>query len=204
MRFRPAAAAAPVVAAALLAAGCGGGESTAADPPRAVGSNARGIEAAARRTAPTPFGATPRAAADGSQARRCRAALGDFIDALESLANTVAVGVSYESYLSAVNHVRAAYAPIDPDDLPLLCLAEVATPAEGALNAYIEAANAWGVCLTGSSCDSGSIDPRLQRRWERAAGLLGSALAKARRSAAPPRGPPEASRSAPRSPPRAD
>lgn len=98
--------------------------------------------------------------------------LGDFLDALESLRNSVAVGVSYETYLAALDGVRGSYAAIDADALPLVCLASAATPAEAALNAYVEAANEWGDCLAGASCDPAAIEPRLQRSWRRAGNLI--------------------------------
>lgn len=84
---------------------------------------------------------------------------------MESLNNSLAVGLSYDDYLSAVNHVRGTYAPIQADHLQLLCLTQVASPAERALNTYIDAANTWGNCLATASCDSESIEPQLQSKW---------------------------------------
>lgn len=155
MRSGSAAIAALMLAVAPIPAGCGDEQSTAAS-------------AAAK---PPVHASAP----NRSEVRRCRRSLGDFLDALESLQNSVAVGVSYEGYLAAVNHVRASYAAAGADHLPLLCLARVAGPAEAALNSYIEAANAWGECLAGSSCDSESVEPALQRQWRRAAGRIASA-----------------------------
>jgi hypothetical protein len=155
MRFGPAATAALMLAVALSSGGCGDEQSTAA-----------GVAVKRPAHASVP---------NRSETRRCRRALGDFLDATESLQNSVAVGVSYESYLTAVNHVRASYADVEADDLWLLCLAQVAGPAERALNTYIEAANEWGECLAGSSCDSEAIEVELQRRWRRAADLIASA-----------------------------
>jgi len=109
------------------------------------------------------------AAASHQGAAQCRRAMGDFLDAMESLSNSVAVGVSYDGYLTAVNHVRASYASIQAERLPLLCLARVAAPAERALNAYIETVNTWGDCLATTSCDPESIELELQRRWTQAA-----------------------------------
>lgn len=168
MRSGPAAAAALMLAAALFSGGCGDEQSTAATPGRAK-------QAATRAQAP-PSAADAAAAGtprrSRTQARRCRHTLGDFLDALESLRNSVAVGVSYETYLAALDGVRGTYAAIDADALPLVCLAGVATPAEAALNAYVEAANEWGECLAGASCDSAAIEPRLQRSWRRAGNLI--------------------------------
>jgi len=170
MRFGPAATAALMLAVALIPAGCGDEQSTAAS---AVGGSPRAPRAGSperRAHAEVRGGGVSR-----GEARRCRRVLGDFLDATESLGNSVAVGVSYEGYLSAVNHVRASYAETEAGRLPLLCLARVAGPAEAALNAYIEAANAWGECLADASCDPESVEPELRRRWSWASDRVGEA-----------------------------
>jgi hypothetical protein len=159
MRSGPTATAASILVVVLFSAGCGDEQSTAA-------------ESAHLRTGDV----------SRTEARRCRRVLGDFLDATESLQNSVAVGVSYESYLTGVNHVRASYAETEADNVPLLCLVWVAGPAERALNAYIDAANEWGECLADSSCNAESIEPELQRRWRRAADLIASAQNGVRRS----------------------
>lgn len=94
---------------------------------------------------------------------------------MESLNNTLAVGLGYDDYLGAVNHVRAAYAGVQADHLQIVCLGNVAGPAERALNVYIAAANTWGDCLATTSCDPESIEPELQHEWARASGLISSA-----------------------------
>jgi hypothetical protein len=137
--------------AALTLPGCGDGETSAAG--------------AERVRAPAPMKTND----------KCRHALGDFLDATESLDNLVAVGVDYESHLGAVNHIRAAYAAVEADRLPLLCLAEVAAPAERALNAYIDAANTWGECLADAACEDESVEPELKRLWARARNQIASA-----------------------------
>jgi hypothetical protein len=108
-------------------------------------------------------------------ARRCRRSLGELLDSLESLANTLAVGLSYEDYLDSVNRVRTTYARIPAESPAIACLGRVAGPAEGALNLYIDAVNAWGDCLATPSCDLGSVEPKLQRQWEEAGDLISSA-----------------------------
>lgn len=148
-----------MLAAALFSGGCGDEQSTAASVAT------RPSTAAAKPPAHAP-------AANRPDPRRCRRSLGDFLDALESLRNSVAVGVGYETYLAALDGVRGTYTAVDADALPLVCLAGVATPAEAALNAYVEAANEWGECLAGASCDSAAIEPRLQRSWRRAGNLI--------------------------------
>ena len=111
--------------AALTLPGCGDGETSAAGAEKGAPSTG---------SAPSASKATASPASRG-QTARCRHALGDFLDATESLDNLVAVGVAYESHLSAVNHIRAAYAEVEADELPLPCLAAVAATAERALNA---------------------------------------------------------------------
>lgn len=107
--------------------------------------------------------------------KRCRGELGDFLESIESLGNTLAVGLDYEQYLDSVNRVRASYASVVADRLGIVCLGRVAAPAEDALNIYIGSANQWGNCLASASCDPDSIEPKLQREWERASDQLARA-----------------------------
>lgn len=164
MRPGPAAIAVLLLALALNLPGCGEGQTSAAGTEKGGQRTAKAATAGAS--------ATNKGASSERAAKRCRESLGDFLDSMESLNNSLAVGLSYDNYLTAVNHVRSTYAPIEADRLPLLCLAQVASPAEQALNTYIEAANAWGDCLATTSCDSESIEPRLQRKWGEASDLL--------------------------------
>jgi len=173
MRLRPAIAALMLIA-ALVLPGCGDGETSASGAEQSVqGTGARATANGSQTTASASK--APVGPAAQPQTARCRRALGDFLDASESLDNLVAVGVDYASHLSAVNHVRAAYAEIEADELPLLCLAEVAAPAEDALNAYIDAANTWGECLADASCEDESVEPELKRLWGRARAQIASA-----------------------------
>lgn len=169
MRFGPIAAAAVLLSLALILPGCGEEATPAADRDMTAPNGAQS----------PPNGALTTAKGQASRSvmatRRCRFLLGDFLDSMESLNNTVAVGLDYDSYLGAVNNVRATYASVPAERLQLVCLAKVATPAEQALNTYIEAANAWGDCLATTSCDPESIEPKLQREWEKASDLLSAA-----------------------------
>jgi hypothetical protein len=174
MRFGPAATAGLVLATASILAGCGDEQTTASG----AGAPAGKRPARADHAAPRPV-ATP---AERGAAKRCRGSLGELLDSLESLYNAVAVGLAYDGYLSAVNHVRSTYAGVEADRLPFVCLARVASPAERALNAYIAAANAWGECLSTASCDPGSVEPELQREWARASDLVSSAQSSLRAS----------------------
>lgn len=162
MRSGPIAAAAVLLHLALSLSGCGEEKGTATpvggqertNAPQAVASASVGSPAAARR---------------------CRGELGDFLDSIESLGNSLAVGLDYEQYLGSVNRVRGSYADVAADRLGIVCLSRVATPAEGALNIYIDAANLWGNCLASSSCEPSSIEARLQREWEESSELLSRA-----------------------------
>jgi hypothetical protein len=169
MRPGPAAIAVLLLALALIPPGCGDEQTSAAGTKRIA------AQAAKATTADGSAATSNAAASDLATAKRCRGSLGDFLDSMESLSNSLAVGLSYEDYLTAVNHVRSTYAPIDASRLPLLCLAQVASPAEHALNTYIEAANTWGDCLATTSCDPESIEPQLQRKWSMASDRLSEA-----------------------------
>lgn len=94
---------------------------------------------------------------------------------MNGLRRKLAVGVSYGEYLHWVNEARSAYRAIPADRVGFGCLLAAGTPSERALNRYIAAANAWGECLTETSCDTRAVEPRLQREWARAAALLSSA-----------------------------
>lgn len=168
MRSAPIAAVCVLLSLAPILAGCGGdGTATAGGGEATTGE---------RAATSAPRTATGDASAHASSpARRCGRRLGDFLDATESLANTLAVGLDFEGYLRSVNRVRAVYAGVEAERLPLACLVRVATPAERALNTYIDAANAWGECLAAPPCDAESVEPELQREWEAAADLLAGA-----------------------------
>lgn len=153
---------------ALILPACGGERTVAAGGERTTS----GASAGTKRV---ETAAASRARTRPPAARRCGRMLGGFLDSMESLNNTLAVGLDYESYLGAVNHVRATYADLPADRLPLTCLALVGTPTERALNIYIDAANTWGNCLATTSCDSEAVEPKLQRGWEQASDLLAEA-----------------------------
>jgi hypothetical protein len=144
---------------ALILPGCGGEQKAAA-----------GENAEAPRPAPATVGES--GAHPPREAAQCHHRLAGLLDSAESLNNVLAVGLGYEDYLSAVNHVRSTYAPLEAGRLPLVCLTRVASPAEQALNTYIDAANTWGNCLASTSCDPESIEPKLQHGWARASALL--------------------------------
>ncbi len=164
MRSSRTAAAAALLSLALILSGCGDDGTATAGGEKAT-SAASPKSAAASKPAISPA------------AKRCGRTLGDFLDSIESMANTLAVGLDYQQYLGTVNRVRSTYTGVEADRLGIVCLSQVAAPAEGALNVYIDAANEWGDCLATPSCDTDSIEPKLQREWEGASDLLAEARA---------------------------
>lgn len=165
MRSGPVAIVGVLLGLTLILPDCGG------EPTASGGERAPSVSATTASDSGIRVGRVKAAAAK----KRCGKLLGDFLDPMESLDNSLAVGLDYESYLRAVNNVRATYAELNADRLPLVCLASVGAPAEQALNAYIESANTWGDCLASPSCNDKSVEPEVQRSWEHAADLLAQA-----------------------------
>jgi hypothetical protein len=168
MRFGPAATVGILLGLALALPACSDERTAAAGRETRASGKTEAMTSGARATAPRA-------------ARQCGRSLADLLDSMESLNNTLAVGLSYDDYLGAVNHVRATYANVEADRLPIGCLARVATPAEQALNVYIDAVNTWGDCLAIASCNPESVEPELQRKWAQASDLLSSAHSHVRR-----------------------
>jgi hypothetical protein len=131
-----------------------------------------------RSSATAGTGTTPPQGAQGGHpvvTRTCRGQLGDLLGSMDALRQKLAVGLNYGAYLHEVRTARAAYDGVPVDRLALACLVAVGTPAERALNRYTEAANTWGDCLASASCDSESVEPKLQHEWELASERLSSA-----------------------------
>lgn len=95
----------------------------------------------------------------------CQSQLGGFIGSMDSLRKRLAVGVTYDQYVDEVHGVRATYREIPIEAVQIDCLDAVGTPSEKAFNRYIDAANAWGECVSQLGCGSAAIEPVLQRRW---------------------------------------
>ncbi len=142
-----------VVGLGLVLSSCGGDGSTAADSPASSGSTA---------SAPA---AAKGAAAIARSPRSCRHVLGPFVTSLMTLRDDLARGLSYDDYLTRVRGTRAVYAKVQPQRVPAGCLVVSGGPAERAYNLYIDAANVWGDCLATVTCNTRSIEPRLQRKW---------------------------------------
>ncbi len=105
----------------------------------------------------------------------CPPAVGDLVGSLRALRRQLAVGLSYEQYAARVDGLRASYDRVPVERLTIACLAETGTPAETALNRYIDGANAWGECLADAACTTASIEPVLQRKWRVASHFVSAA-----------------------------
>jgi hypothetical protein len=145
-----------VAALALLLPGCG--DDSAATADSAGTSQAKG---GSKSNAP------PAAPASG-----CPRQVETFVDSLDALRRQLAIGLSYEQYAAKVKALRRSYDRLPIDRLTIECVTATGTPAEAALNKYIDAANAWGECLADAACTTAAIEPVLQRKWRVASGFL--------------------------------
>jgi hypothetical protein len=139
-----------------------------------LGTAAPALSACGGNDAPTAAekpAATPQRQARGS-GERCRRQVSGLLKSLAKLRGSLALGLSYEQYVAALSGVRAAYGRVPVQQLTLDCLSSDGTPAEQALNRYIDAANAWGECLSEAGCDTSSIEAGLQKRWRVASHYL--------------------------------
>ena len=142
---------------AWLLAGCGeGGAATGAG------------------TASTQAKAVPKARARAATGG-CPSQVSAFVKFLDALRYQLAVGLSYDQYAAKVKALQGGYDKLSVDRLTLECVTATGTPAEAALNKYIDATNAWGDCLADASCSTATIEPVLQRKWRVAAGFLNEA-----------------------------
>ncbi len=108
---------------------------------------------------------------------RCAAQIGTFVDSLDTLRRRLAVGLTYEEYVDEVRRLRRVYRDVPVDRLGVGCVLAAGAPGESAFNEYIDAANAWGECLATAGCETASVEPELQRGWERASDRLSEAQA---------------------------
>lgn len=150
---------------ALIFSSCGGGGTTTAD----------------RATSTPPGGAaSPPTVTQETHGKpikdSCRHQLGGFLDSMAALRRKLARGLSYDDYLREVQATRAVYAKISFRKLPAGCVIAVGAPAERAFNLYIDATDTWGDCLATVSCDTRTIEPKLQRKWALASRQLTLAL----------------------------
>jgi len=108
-------------------------------------------------------------------AQPCPAQVDAFVKSLEAMRRQLAVGLSYDQYAARVRLLRHGYDALPVDRLTIACLKSTGTPAEAALNKYIDVANAWGKCLADSSCTTATIESVLQRKWRMASAFLSNA-----------------------------
>lgn len=151
MRLSSAAIVGILLGLALISSGCGEDGTSAAGKP---------VSTVSTGSAPAPRKARA--------IRTCHQLRG-FIGSMSVLRDKLARGLSYDEYLREVQSVRSLYSDIEAAKLTAGCLLASGGPAERAFNLYIEAANAWGDCLATVSCNTRSIEPRLQRKWALAA-----------------------------------
>jgi hypothetical protein len=150
-------AAAALLAGVLALSGCGGGGAGQTGPASHPQSHRQASTRSASSNAPT--------------AKGC--GLAPLVHALDTLEGRLAAGLSYGQYFREVKGARDAYETVAVEELGLPCLGAVGTPAEKALDRYIEAANTWRACRTDVRCGTYSIEPRLQRAWRVASHFLG-------------------------------
>jgi hypothetical protein len=153
MRLTSAATVGTLLGLVLMFGACGGEESATAER----------VTTSTAKAKPSP--------AKGS----CGAQLRGFVRSLVDLRERLVAGLDYRGYLSEVRGVRIAYEGVEIGGLGLDCLIAGATAAERAFNLYIDAANAWGDCLTDAACETASVEPGLQRKWALASDLVSRA-----------------------------
>lgn len=151
MRLSSAATVGILLGLTLMLNACGEDGTTAADKPAS----------AAKTTSALPSHPTT----GRDSCRRLR----PFVGSMAGLRDDLARGLSYDDYLHEVQRVRTVYAHIDADKLTAGCLLASGGPAERALNLYIDATNTWGDCLATVSCNTRTVEPKLQRKWALAA-----------------------------------
>lgn len=108
----------------------------------------------------------------GFDTAACEQELGDLITSLEEVESRLAIGLPYADYRDRVADARVAYDRIDFGELEQACVSEVGVFVEQGLNRYQRAATRWGNCIADFDCDTDSIDPALQREWNRASDLI--------------------------------
>jgi hypothetical protein len=111
----------------------------------------------------------------GTPAIACGPRLSAFVDQLEHLRRSLAIGVSYEQYVAELGTVRESYHRVPVGELDLACVSGPASSAERSFDGYLAAANTWGECVSEAGCETAALEPRLQREWRAAARQLAAA-----------------------------
>jgi hypothetical protein len=128
-----------------------------------------------RQAADGKPGAEAVSASSGSRASGCEARLGDFLDRMDDLRQSLLAGLSYDEYVVRVRAIRAAYEAVPVDKLGVACVSGPAAKAEDAFNQYLRAANAWGDCAATAGCAASEVEGKLQWRWRLASKQLDAA-----------------------------
>lgn len=105
----------------------------------------------------------------------CQARLGNFVDRMNDLRQSLLAGLSYDEYVVRVRAVRDAYEAVPVDKLGATCVTGPAAKAEDAFNQYLRAANAWGECAATAGCAASEVEAKLQHRWKLASKNLDAA-----------------------------
>jgi len=105
----------------------------------------------------------------------CQARLGNFLDRMDDLRQSLLAGLSYDEYVVRVRAIRDAYEAVPVDKLGVACVTGPAASAEDAFNQYLRAANAWGECAATAGCAASEVEGKLQRRWKIASKRLDAA-----------------------------
>jgi hypothetical protein len=146
----------------LALASCGGS-----------GSDAQSTAATVKAKATKP--AVTRPPQGGGQDDRCEERLGNFLDRMKDLRQSLLAGLSYDEYVVRVRAIRDAYEAVPVDKLGVTCVTGPAAKAEDAFNQYLRAANAWGECAATAGCAASDVESKLQRRWKVASKNLDAA-----------------------------
>jgi hypothetical protein len=142
------------------AGGASGGETVKASGNAKPGETSKSISAAGGKA---------------SAAGGCDAQLGDFLDRMNDLRQSLLAGLSYEEYVVRVRAIRDAYEAVPVDKLGVACVTGPAGKAEDAFNQYLRAANAWGQCAATAGCAASEVEDKLQHRWKLASQSLDAA-----------------------------
>lgn len=160
--YRTALPAAAIVTVLALASCGGGGSSTGS-----TGAAEKTVASQESRPVATK---EPKPADDPCQAR-----LGNFVDRMKDLRQSLLAGLSYDEYVLRVRAIRGAYEAVPVDKLGAACVTGPAAKAEDAFNEYLRAANAWGECAATAGCAASEVEGELQRRWKLASKKLDAA-----------------------------
>lgn len=110
-----------------------------------------------------------------NEGQDCEEQLEELNTTLTDLKSELTVGMSFSDYSRTVREASVAYGRIDVAELSDDCRTEVGIPLEDAFNRHIKAEDLWGDCIDDYTCDTDSIDPRLQRLWGQASDLMSDA-----------------------------